>query len=950
MRQSMQKALSRRTKEFQKFVSKYKQDVISGMMTIARVNRVDVTSASSLDELLKNDKAAKLYRGYLTDPSMSPAQKKAYAGHLKNREDDIKAAWAAWEKLGRQQGGQELYKQVRQFYKDMYTALRAEQDENIRAKGLDEGATNRLIAAAHGAENAEALTGENDRFPGIPEKLFPDEYFPFRRFGNYALIVKPGEGRERERYHFESAYERNRWQDKRAHQLGLKRGTDEYKDAFIQLNSLEEIEKSISSESIMLEKMFKIIEGSSMMKNFDPTQFATQDEANKAAKDELKDQLYQTYLMTLPERSLRKQFIHAEKMAGNSADALRIFKNAATQYSSQLPKLAYGREARRLIETAYDTIDKTNRDPAEMAKLRTLVDAYVKRYNETVNPTNGPGKFESMTSTYAFFNMLTSAYTAAAQLVSVPLQAMPRMSARYGYGQTAKVMGNFMRVWDVAKMFVDVDPATGEKYFTAPSLGNTPVVQNNPLRRRFWDELNNKRDLFSQHYTDMRLRDRRTNIYGTEGFVSNLGTGYEQTVHVAGALMSSADQLSREMVGMAFAELHYNKLRKEGVPPEEAFESAVQAAIKNTDDTLGNYSELDKMTALRGGLIRRFIGFLRNYAVQRTKYYFTQLHAATRGSPYQTRMQAFHELTGTVLLGAMAGGVNTIFGYSLACTVINTVMKSLMSDEDKERWRREDPKAAFDADYWFRNVWIPYHFGGAGSMSSKIAKHGALAEMTGADLGPRISQNNLWFRDVREGNTLSGTAANFVADNLSAKFSQVSQLGDALDDFAAGNISRGFSKALPAGVRGWVTANRLATEGEVQPSTGRTVMGPEEFTSTDLINQRLGATPLKLAEVREENRKIIGWKKGMGKERTDLIVETRKMLIAPHTDQDIIEARNKIIAFNSKVPTVPGTNYGDPEFIIEPKDIMQSIETSTKKAEKSIRGVEMSDAQRAYLQ
>jgi len=950
MRQSMKKALTRRVKEFEKFVKKNTQDVISGTMTIARVNRVDVTSANSLAELLKNDKAANLYRGYLVDPSMSPAQKAAYKNHLKNREDDIRAAWAAWEKLGQQEGGQQLYKQVRQFYKDMYTALRAEQDDNIRAYGLDEKATDRLIAEAHKGENEEGLTDENDRFPGIPENLFPNEYFPFRRFGNYALLVGgKGTDIERERYHFESAFERRMWQNKRARQLGLKKGTPEYNATFKQLDSLKDMRDSMAGDSVMLGKMFKIIDESTLMRDFDSTQFATKEQANEAAKNQLKDQLYQTYLMTLPERSLRKQFLHAEKMTGNSADALRIFKNAVNQYSSQLPKLAYGREAQRLIETAYDTIDETKRDPAEMAKLRTMVDAYVGRYRETVNPTNGPGKIENLTSTFTFFSMLTSAYTAGAQLFSVPMQSMPRMNARYGYAETAKVMGHYMPVFDTVDMFTDVDPVTGEKHLTQPSLGNAPSVQNNPLRRRFWDELNNKRDLFSQHIVSMRLRDRPTTVYGTKGVLNKAGSGYEQLVHFSGALMSSADQLSREMVGMAFAELHYNKLRKEGVSHEQAFEKAVDEAVKNTDDTLGNYTELDKMTALRGDALRRFVGFLRNYAVQRTKYYFRQMDAMTRGSPYQTRMEAFHELMGTVLLGAMSGGVKTVFGYSAACFLINTLMKSLMSDEDKERWRREHPKEAFDSDYWFRNVWIPYHFG-TDSMITKIAKHGALAEMTGADLGPRISQNDLWIRDVRQGDDWVDTATNVFLDNLSPKLSEASQLKDALKEFGKGNMSRVFSKAMPAAVRGWFTANRLATEGEVQESTGRTVMAPEEFTTLDLINQRLGATPLKLAEAREENRKILGWKHSMEDERNNLIKETRMMLSAPHTEQDITAAIAKIIAYNNKVPTVPGTNYGDPTYIIERKDIAQSIKTAEKKAQKSIRGVEMSPAERSYLQ
>jgi hypothetical protein len=949
MQKSMQKAMGRRVREFKKFVHKYGQEVISAMMTIARVNRVDVTSANSLDELLKNDRPAKRYRGYIADPSMSPAQKRAYAGHLKNREDDIRAAWAAWEKLGQQKGGHELYKQQRQFHKDMYTAMRAEADENIRSMGMDEESTNRLIAEAHTEDSGETLTDEDDRSPGIPEKLFPDEYFPFSRFGSFVLLVKDAKGRERERYHKESAYERNKVQLNRARQLGLKRGTDEYDKTFTQLNELEDQKNSsIANESVMLKKMFKIIDESTPLKGFDVSQFATQDKANKAAKDQLKDKLQQTYLMTLPERNLRKQFLHAELITGNSADALRVFKNSVTQYSSQLPKLIFGREAQRLIETAYDAIENSERPPTERAKLRTLVNAYVGRYRETVNPTNTPGTLENIITEFTVLSMLSGPVTAALQLISVPLQSMPRMAARYGYIQTLKVMDQYMPVFDTLNVFVDVDPATGEKHFSAPSLGNANSVKNNPLRRRFWVELNDRRDLFSQHQTEMRLRDRPTRTYGTAGARNKVGNAYESMVRISTTLLGSADQLSREMVGMAFAELHYNKLRSEGKSSEEAFESAVEAAIKNTDDTLGNYTDLDKMTALRGDWLRRFVAFLRNYAAQRTKYYVTQFMSVVKGSPYQTRMQAVHELTTTVLLGAMAGGVKTIFGYSAACILIDTLMKTLLSDEDKDRMRREDPLAALNSDYWLRYRWIPRNFG---PTVTRIAQRGVLSLVTGADLGPRISQNDLWLREVREGRTPSGTLGNFIQDNISPKYSEAKQLGEAMDEFSEGNISRGFSKATPAGVRGWITANRLETEGELS-DTGDVIMAASEFTPAMLRAQRLGAVPLKLAEIREQNRAIIKFKMGMKNERTKLITETRRMLTAPHTDQDALAARDKIIAFNNKVPirVVAGITYYDPEYFIELKDIIQSAKTAAQKDRKTIRGVEMSNIQRAYLQ
>ena len=826
----------------------------------------------------------------------------------------------------------------------MYTAIRSELDEDIRGSGMDAASAERLIDAIHGNSieaDADTLTDEKDRFPGISQKLFPEEYFPFRRFGDYGLLIGGGDtGIERERHHFESAFERNRYETKRARELGMTRGQEGYGDVFKQLDGIEDLKKSIVGDSAMLTEMFKIINNSELMRGFDPSKYSSQEQSDAAAKEELKDKLYQTYLMTLPERSIRKQFIHAELTKGNSSDALRIFKNAAQQYSTQLPKLAYGREAQNLIDNAFDAIKSDNSHDAAM--LRTLVNTYVGRYRDTINPKEGPGRFERAISAFTFLQLMTSVTTAAVQPLAM-LQVMPRMITRYGPIQTFKMLDQYMPVWQLADMFTEVDPATGQKSFTPPSLGNTKLITGNPLRKELWRRLNDERDLFSQSHTNMILRDRRTNSYNP---FDKAGDTFAQTVHMSGVLIGSADQLTREMTGMSFAELHYRSLRSKGVPHEEALNQAVEAAIRNTSDTLGNFTVLNKPQVFKGNVVKRMMGFLRTYATERTSYFFRQTAAIKGNDPYQSKMQAFQELMGTMLLGALVGGANTIFGYSAVCIAIDIAMKTFMSDEDKDKWRREDPLAAFDSDYWFRNRWIPHHFG---PTATRIAQHGLLSEVTGADLGPRISQNDLWLREGKKADSTVATIGNFLAANFSPQLSNFIQLGDALDDIGDGDIQRGLGKMLPNAVRGFINANRLGTEGETQRSTGRMVMAPGEFTEADLNIIRAGAVPNKLAQVRERNRDVINWQKSMENERNDIMQSIRLMLGKPHTDKDVAKAAERLRRFNAKVPYLPGTYVHDPKYYIEAKDIAQSFKGAEKKEMKSIRGVEMTPAEWSYL-
>ena len=81
------------------------------------------------------------------------------------------------------------------------------------------------------------------------------------------------------------------------------------------------LRKDFNIEGSMLQEMFANIDQADGAGRFDPAKFASEPDPAAAAKaaldaykEELKDQLYQTYLMTMPERSFRKQFLHAEKI------------------------------------------------------------------------------------------------------------------------------------------------------------------------------------------------------------------------------------------------------------------------------------------------------------------------------------------------------------------------------------------------------------------------------------------------------------------------------------------------------------------------------------------------------------------------------------------------------------------------------------------------------------
>jgi hypothetical protein len=924
MRTSMRTALSRRVREFEDFVNKNGQGLMASMMTIARVNRVDVTAYANRAEALANDPVIRFEKARNNIKGM------------RKREKAVNTAWDAWEALGKQPGGHDVYKKVRQFYKDMHTALRAAQDQDIRNLGLDEKSTERLIREARGDMDEDAVTDKDDENPGVPQKLFPKEYFPFRRFGKYALIVKNGKRGERERYHFDTMKERNLFELQVAKKLGIQRGSSEYSATFRQLNGLENLRDDVANnESAMLKRMFEVID------NATTSDTVNEMAGSNAAKESLKNKLYQTYLLTLPERSLQKQLIHAKLVPGQSADVLNVFRTSVAQYSAQLPKVVYGGQIQKQIEAAYDSIDPASEmDPAERAKITTLVDAFVKRVRDT-NDAESYGPIEQFISSFTFLSLMTSIASAAVQPLTLPFQVMPRMFARYGFKDTFAAVGKYTPVFSLVEASVDVDPITGARTLVAPTIGNTTFIKSNPLRARLWNELNLKRDLFSQKQTDMLLRDRPTKSTARDTGLQKLSGAYETLVDKSGAIFSSADQITREVSGMSFAELEYNRLKKAGKSHEAAIEGAVEAAVNNTNETIGNYTELEKLEVFRGDPLRRMLGFLRTYSVQRTAYYFRMLKALTKGDTTQSRLQAFNELSMVLVFTSAAAGFSANFGYSFICDVLDFMLPALLGDDEMEEWRKQDPLGADDADYRFRFEWLPENFG-ADSVATRAMQKGLLTELTGWDWSTRLSQSNLWLREGREGESTRDDVVNFLVANLAPQVSQSANMIDGIDDFSRGEWSKGFSKIVPAAVRGAVTAERQAREGDTT-KTDKIVRGAGEFSTPELVGQVLGFTPDELSRVREINRTTNKWQRSMKKERGELFQEFRS--VYGEGDEEALEVVfEKMRRFNAKVPLgSEGTPLG--KYLIEGEDLARSLQSAENLEEKSYRGVEYNDGE-----
>ena len=114
----------------------------------------------------------------------------------------------------------------------------------------------------------------------------------------------------------------------------------------------------------------------------------------------------------------------------------------------------------------------------------------------------------------------------------------------------------------------------------------------------------------------------------------------------------------------------------------------------------------------------------------------------------------------------------------------------------------------------------------------------------------------------------------------------------------------------------------------------------DRLGSDKLVGQVLGFTPNELSRIREINRTTQAWQRAMDKTRNELFDEYRSLLDDPETTQEDINVMvEKVLRYNAKVPLRPD-GVPLPNYIIEPRDIMQSLRSRATREKKTYRGVE----------
>jgi len=925
MRMRLMAASAKKAEALAAFVRKNGSTELSDAMHLARLKKVSPTEHATAADAIKADPIIKHYEQLNADPNTPVEDIPINKGMITRRTNQINSVYTAWEALGKQKGGHDMYRMVRQYYQDAYTATRTLLNEQIEALPIDQAAKNKLLKSVRmmheqsvsvGAESVNADDGTP--FAEVSFKNLPEDYFPFKRYGQYWLRVEGGLA-GREFYLFENGAERNLFLIRRARELGL-----DPKDpkAFSQGDDISALRKNFQDSSVMLQEMFAAIDGADTSKA--PADFS----------DDIKDQLYQIYLQTMPERSFRKQFIHADKVAGFSADILRNFKTSAVAYSNQLAKLKYGTDISNTITRARDSLEGM---PADMrGRLELFVNEMSIRANEEINPPE-EGKVATRINQFAFIMLLTGAASAATQMASVPIMVMPTLAQTYGYGKASVQFAKMSNIFKSVGI-TQQDAQNGDVTFTAPSLASSSMAKNDPNLNRAFQEAIQKYNLFSLTNTSIITNTNKTPDSAYDNIPQ---TAAKVTVDAMSALFTGAERMSREI---AFAMTFNLEFAKTG-----NFEQSVQKAVETTNELLGRYDNLARPRILRN-FVGKTVGQFKMYAVFQTSWFIRNgANIFNNSLPKEARLAAMERLTGVLVMGGMFHGLVGMPLYSVICAAVDAALARFGDDEDEEKRRAKNPLTAESSNLRFRYEFLPKYFGditipgidGRQHRLSEVLEKGPVSALTDINIGSRTSFDGMWWREAKPGKTYLESAQNIILANLGPGVSTGINMIGAVDDFSNGKIQRGLEKLVPAFFRGSFVASRLSEEG-AETKGGDKLLKRNEINDLNLVAATLGYQSTRIARIQEKNFAFQKEIVEMESTRTKLLRRLNEVAFDPEADKTKIRAIFKdITKFNKRYPIE--------EYLIDDDTIEKSMETYADRKGMTFRGQYMPEKLLPYL-
>ena len=845
-----------------------------GLVPLNYFSELKRDNMTAVDRYLSTKRAMDAYRGRKHAAADTLAQKwlkytRTAGGWLKSRESTTRAealsalmheatlagidpsrtdpemsdkpGYAALRKrfLDMPQAGRDLFTEVRDFYAQQADELdrlllenirkaqamaeahareQHEQDiERIRKSGKTDPELRDAIESANAkyeATRIKSVWANKARLTRMRKSFesnrVPAPYFPLARWGGYFVSVKNAAGDVISFSRRERKVEADRLaRDMRAAYPGA------------------EVETGVMSK------------GNGPRDYMDPTMIAEIEQLLGTAdvNDAVKDALWQRYLQTLPDMSVRKRFIHRKGTAGFGADALRGFANAAFHGAHQLARVKYSLD----LTNDLNNVTKQAKQADDPVRGMFLANEMADRHEFIMNP-KGSSAVQWINSV-SFGWMLAA--TPAAALINTTQTAMmgiPILGANLG-GMTkaAAAIGRASKDFAAGKGSVTRSSLTADERAAMDQANQSGLID-------------------------------RTQAHDLAG-LSEGGLEYHplwsKFMQKMSWMYHRAEVFNREVTYLAA----YRMAREKG----QSYEQAVTTAHDLTWKTHFDYTSASRPRYLQGNAARALLVF-QSHTINMTYRMFRDFHQMTKGETPEARAIARKQLAGIMGMFALFGGVTGMFGFNYMLALAGLVF----GDEDDPL----DFETQFRADV--QEVLGP-ELGG-------LVLNGVPGHLTGIDLTSRVGMPYLFLRPQDREREGRDWAMHLLAGLAGANFGMATSWVDGAQLVYEGNTLRGVEVAAPKLGKDLLKAIRYWNEGLVS-RRGDTLVGPEALGWGDSVAQLIGFTPAKVAEIYDRNSALMNASEKVKRQRRRAI-DAFALAVKMGDDEARKEAFERIQKFN----------------------------------------------------
>ncbi|MBN2760868.1 MAG: PLxRFG domain-containing protein [Rhodobacteraceae bacterium] len=770
--------------------------------------------------------------------------KAAYAAFIDMKKREYEELRKRWDMLPSK--AHEIYREVRDAYREVADTERGILLDNV-AKAMEinlkkaqrkyddrireieeEGLTGDAREAAV-AEAKERLAqvkkrdgyGRKARLNNMrlmfEQNEVPAPYFPLMRHGNYYVTLKNADGKIESFSKFESARQR----DQAAAELRR-----EYPEMEVKIGTMPT--------------------GGATAGDVDPT-FVAEVEALLGASNPdpaLMDAIWQKYLESLPDLSMRKSRIHRKGTPGYSSDAFRNFSHQMFHSATQLARLKYGQDMRLALDDAHREADES----ADPDRAQLVVNEMEKRHDWVMNPQSSAWSTVATTAAFIYYLGATPG-AALVNLSQTVVVGVPVLAAAFEKGTVAgagRQLSRALRQFGQSK----------GNLLRSKHLSDEEKVMLKRAHDEGVVEKTQNHDLTNYAESGIAYNDRRQKVMGAISW-----------------MFHQAEVLNREITFIAALRM----AKENGMHGEQAYQKAKELDYKVHFD----YQSESRPRLQFNDWVRVFTIF-RNYQLNMLFRLFRDLHQSFNGESEADRREARAQLIGISGMMMIMAGVTGTWGYALLTTLAGMFLPGGADEAE------EEVKEAI-VNLLGRDL--------GGALLKGVPGHA-----TGVDLSSRMGMPELWFRRPdrqQEGQDLYnhwleqllGPAAGIVGNQFRA-----------YQAMKEGEWVKGFETAVPKAIRDVSRSIRYSQEG-VTTWNGNPII--EDVSPTEALTQALGFTPARVSERYEVNRFMKNEEMRIRGQRTRLMGQAYDEIKTggPLSDR----TKRAIAEFNAEYPSYPIT-------------------------------------------